>query len=249
MSRSVGQNIKVRLGAIALVPLGLLGLLLSLPERSILFEVGLFAIALFPGAIALILLTRPADWLNSAQPSQDEQLAQFRAIADSAPVLLWISDEKGDCIFFNQSWLIFTGRTLEQEQGQGWTKGIHPNDLESCLATYTTAFEKRQVFQMEYRLRRADGEYRWILDTGKPKFTSDGRFSGYISSCIDISDRREVERLKDEFISVVSHELRTPLTSILGALDLLASGVLSERPEKAQRMLQLRQKIPSVWFD
>ena len=168
-----------------------------------------------------------------------ESEQRFRLVADSAPVLLWMSGTDKKCTFFNQTWFEFTGRAYEQEQGNGWTQGIHPKDRERCWETYASAFDKRESFTMEYRLRRADGNYRWILDTGVPRFTPDGSFAGYIGSCLDISDRREVERLKDEFVSVVSHELRTPLTSIGGALDLLASGVLQTQPQRAQRMLNI----------
>jgi PAS domain S-box-containing protein len=171
-----------------------------------------------------------------------ESEGRFRTMADSAPVLLWMSGVDKQCHFFNQSWLDFTGRTLEQELGDGWTQGVHPEDLPDCLNIYATAFDARRDFQMEYRLQRADGAYRWVLNTGEPRFMPNGTFIGYIGSCIDISDRREVERLKDEFISVVSHELRTPLTSILGALDLLASGALSTQPERSQHMLNIAAK-------
>ncbi|MEM9908611.1 MAG: response regulator, partial [Cyanobacteria bacterium P01_D01_bin.44] len=171
-----------------------------------------------------------------------ESEARFRTVANSAPVLLWISGIDKRCTFFNQTWLTFTGRTVEQELGDGWTEGVHPDDFEACVDTYTTAFDARQNFEMEYRLRRSDGQYRWLLDRGIPRFTPDGSFAGYIGTCIDISDRHEVEKLKDEFISVVNHELRTPLTSILGSLDLLASGVLRTQPEKSQRMLQIAAK-------
>ena len=160
-------------------------------------------------------------------------------MANSAPVLLWMSGPDKLYTFFNQTWLTFTGQTLEQEIDNGWTAGIHPDDLQTCLDTYRTAFDARKTFEMEYRLRRADGEYRWLLDRGAPRFMPDGGFVGYIGTCIDISDRREIETLKDEFVSVVSHELRTPLTSISGALDLLASSTLETRPEKAQRMLKI----------
>ncbi|NEP12586.1 MAG: response regulator [Symploca sp. SIO2C1] len=168
-----------------------------------------------------------------------ESEGRFRTMADSAPVLLWISDTNGQYTFFNQSWLDFTGRTLQQETGKGWTEGVHPEDWQSVEDTYSSTLDNREDFQREYRLRRADGEYRWVVDQGTPRFLPDGSFAGYIGSVFDISDRREVERLKDEFISVVSHELRTPLTSILGALDLLANGVLSTQPEQGQRMLNI----------
>ena len=168
-----------------------------------------------------------------------ESEQRFRMMANSAPVLLWMSGLDKRRHFFNQTWLTFTGRTLEQEINDGWTTGVHPDDLQNCLETYATAFDAHQTFEREFRLRRADGEYRWLLDRGAPRFIPDGGFVGYIGTCIDISERREIETLKDEFVSVVSHELRTPLTSINGALDLLASSALETRPEKAKRMLKI----------
>ena len=168
-----------------------------------------------------------------------ESEARFRTVANSAPVLLWMMGIDQQCTFFNQTWLTFTGRTLGQELGLGWVEGLHPDDRDRCLATYATAFETHRTFELEYRLRRTDGQYRWLLSHGVPRFRPDGGFAGYIGTCIDISDRHEVEKLKDEFISVVNHELRTPLTSILGSLDLLASGILASRPEKGQKMLQI----------
>ncbi len=171
-----------------------------------------------------------------------ESEARFRTVADSAPVLLWMAGTDKQYNFINRSWLRFTGRTFAQELDNGWRAGVHPEDLPHYLETYNTSFDAREGFQMEYRLRRADGEYRWILDTGRPRFLPDGSFAGYIGSCFDISDRRELEKLKDEFVSVVSHELRTPLTSIQGALDLLAGGALVDRPDYAQHMLKIGAK-------
>ena len=171
-----------------------------------------------------------------------ESETRFRTVADSAPVLLWMAGTDKQYNFVNRSWLRFTGRTFAQELGKGWATGVHPEDLQHYLDTYNTAFDAKKGFQMEYRLRRADGEYRWILDTGRPRFLPDGSFAGYIGSCFDISARRELEKLKDEFVSVVSHELRTPLTSIQGALDLLAGGALDNRPDYAQHMLQIGAK-------
>ncbi|MBE9068517.1 response regulator [Leptolyngbya cf. ectocarpi LEGE 11479] len=171
-----------------------------------------------------------------------ESEARFRTVANSAPVLLWMTGTDHLYTFFNQTWLTFTGRQLDQELNNGWTEGIHPDDHDYCLKTHTTAFEEHRTFELEYRLRRADGQYRWVLSRGVPRFRANGSFAGYIGTCIDISDRHEVEKLKDEFISVVNHELRTPLTSILGSLDLLASGVLNTKPEKGQRMLQIAAK-------
>ncbi|TCF96394.1 hypothetical protein BZM26_37950 [Paraburkholderia strydomiana] len=125
--------------------------------------------------------------------SQRESEARFNAMADSAPVMIWMSDPAGLCTFFNKPWLDFTGRTLEQEIGNGWSEGVHPDDFDRCLEIYVTSFEARHDFRMEYRLRRRDGGYRWIVDTGMPRVGADGAFLGYIGSCIDITDRRQVE--------------------------------------------------------
>ncbi|MBI4783081.1 MAG: PAS domain-containing protein [Oscillatoriophycideae cyanobacterium NC_groundwater_1537_Pr4_S-0.65um_50_18] len=122
-----------------------------------------------------------------------ESEERFRLMADHAPVLLWVADTDGQCTFFNQTWLQFTGRTLAQETGNGWAEGVHPDDLQGCMETYLTALRVHQPFQMEYRLRRADGVYRWLLDHGAPRFASKGEFMGFIGSCIDIDDRKQAE--------------------------------------------------------
>ena len=97
------------------------------------------------------------------------------------------------CNFFNQGWLSFTGRSMEQELGEGWALGVHPEDLQRCLRTYTASFDARAPFEMEYRLRRFDGEYRWIVDYGTPRFEPDGTFCGYIGSAVDITERKSSE--------------------------------------------------------
>jgi len=119
--------------------------------------------------------------------------AKFRNMADTAPVLIWVSGPDKLCTYFNQSWLQFTGRPIEKKLGSGWTKGIHPEDLAHCLDSFDNAFETRRPFQMEYRLRAANGEYRWIYDSGTPRFSTDGEFLGFIGSCIDITDRKWAE--------------------------------------------------------
>ena len=150
-----------------------------------------------------------------------ETEARFRNMADAAPVLLWMSGTDGLCTFFNHTWLAFTGRTMAEECGDGWAAGVHAEDLAGCMATYLEAFGARRVFEMEYRLRRHDGAYRWVLDRGAPRYAPDGRFEGYIGSCVDITERRkhEVElraavEVRDDFLSVASHELGTPLTAL-----------------------------------
>jgi PAS domain S-box-containing protein len=128
-----------------------------------------------------------------AEQALAESEQRFRVMADSAPVMIWAAGPDKLCTYFNQQWLDFTGRTIEQEMGNGWAEGIHPDDFERCLNTYVTAFDHRDQFRMEYRLRRFDGQYRWIIDHGTPRMTSTGKFSGYIGSCLDITDRKQSE--------------------------------------------------------
>ena len=122
-----------------------------------------------------------------------ESEKRFRLVANTAPVLIWMAGTDKLCNFFNQEWLKFTGRSLEQELGEGWTSGVHPDDLEHCLATYSASFNARIDFEMEYRLRRFDGNYHWFVDYGVPRFESDGTFCGYIGSCVDITERKTSE--------------------------------------------------------
>ena len=117
-----------------------------------------------------------------------ESEERFRLMADNAPTLIWVSGTNKLCTFFNRGWLNFTGRSMEQELGNGWVSGVHEGDVERCVNIYNAAFGSHADFTMEYRLRRHDGEYRWIVDTGVPRFGSNGVFCGYIGSCIDITD-------------------------------------------------------------
>jgi len=118
---------------------------------------------------------------------------RFRLMADATPVLMWLSSPDKLCTDVNQAWLRFTGRTLQEAMGEGWLQSVHPDDMQTCLCTYTRAFDARQKFAMEYRLRRNDGEYRWMLDQGVPRFLEDGGFAGYISCCVDITDQKEAK--------------------------------------------------------
>ncbi len=122
-----------------------------------------------------------------------ESEARFKRMADSAPVLIWTSGTDTLCDYFNKSWLTFTGRTLEQELGNGWSEGVHPEDFKRCLEIYLKSFRDRKEFRMEYRLMHADGRYHWLLDNGVPRFTEEGAFMGYIGSCVDITELKTVE--------------------------------------------------------
>ncbi|WP_425218144.1 PAS domain S-box protein [Tumidithrix helvetica] len=130
---------------------------------------------------------------KQAEAAIKESEARFRYLADNAPVLIWMAGLDKRCFHFNKPWLEFTGRTMEQELHNGWTEGIHPDDFQFYLDTYVNVFDTHQSFSMEYRLRRFDGEFRWLLNTGIPRFDPDGEFLGYIGSCIDISDRKQTE--------------------------------------------------------
>lgn len=119
-----------------------------------------------------------------------ESEARFRLVANTAPVMIWMSGLDKLCNYFNQPWLEFTGRPLEAELGNGWAKEVHPEDVKICLDTYTQAFDRRESFHMQYRLRRYDGEYRWLFDIGVPRFEPDGSFAGYIGSCFDVTEQK-----------------------------------------------------------
>jgi len=119
---------------------------------------------------------------------------EYKVLVEKAPIMIWRSDITMECDYFNEIWLAFTGRSMKQETGNGWTEGIHPDDFEKCLEIYTDHFARKEVFEMIYRLRRLDGEYRWIFDRGVPCFDSELNFKGYIGSCIDITERIEAEK-------------------------------------------------------
>jgi diguanylate cyclase (GGDEF)-like protein/PAS domain S-box-containing protein len=127
---------------------------------------------------------------------RDSEL-HFRALANSGQALVWTSGTDMGCDYFNDIWLRFTGRSLERELGNGWTEGVHPDDLAACMETYVAAFDRREPFSMTYRLRRYDGAYRWIVDEGSPRHDGDGRFLGYVGHCLDITDRIEAEAEAD----------------------------------------------------
>ena len=165
-------------------------------------------------------VTRDVTKRKLAEEALRESEARFRTVADVAPVMIWMSGPDKLCNFFNKGWLEFTGRTLDQELGDGWTKGVHAEDLEHCLEVYGKAFDAREPFTMEYRLRRKDGEYRWVLDTGTPRFDAAGVFVGYIGSCLDIADRKQAE---------LDYQLQTMELARVGRLALMGELAASSR--------------------
>jgi PAS domain S-box-containing protein len=137
--------------------------------------------------------------LQASEVTLRESEQRFRIVADAAPVLIWMSGVDKLCTFFNKRWLEFTGRSLEQEMGNGWAEGVHPDDLQGCLNTYTEAFDAREPFVMQYRLRRNDGEYRWLSDNGVPRYNAQGEFVGYIGSCVDVTELLRQQRALNQF--------------------------------------------------
>jgi PAS domain S-box-containing protein len=125
-----------------------------------------------------------------AEAALRESEERFRNLADTAPVMIWMSDAEGRAVYLNKAWLDFTGRPHEKELGHGWTESVHPEDLPRCVETFMAALGKREPFRMEYRVRRHDGEYRWVLDNGIPRFAPDGAYAGCIGSIIDVSDTK-----------------------------------------------------------
>ena len=135
-----------------------------------------------------------------------ESEANYRNLVEASPTLKWVADTTKQRVYFNTSWLNFTGRTLEQERGFGWLESIHPEDRARVLEIYTQSFDRREPFEVEYRLLRFDGEYRWIVARGQPRYADDGTFSGYLGNCLDMTERKEIEnalRLNEERLRVV----------------------------------------------
>lgn len=195
--------------------------------------------------------THPPDPLAPDPLALDPLL---REVFDAAPVLIWVSGPDKHFTWFNRPWLDFTGRTLQQELGFGWTEGVHADDIDRCLDIYTRHFEEQRPFRMQYRLRADDGTHRWIDDAGIPRYAINGLFLGYIGACVDIHDTREAEaelhalrqglqvplqpgkdlRVTGPVPVLVARELKNIVSSVLGNLEIAHRHLRSDQPQEAQ---------------
>jgi PAS domain S-box-containing protein len=198
------------------------------------------------GLLGAVLVFRDITEARHARAALEESESRFRNMADQTPAMIWMADDTRGLTYCNRTWLEFTGRTMEQEQGEGWTSAVHPEDFAHCLSVYTTAFDARVPFETEFRLKRHDGEYRWIFNRGTPRYDGDGRFQGYVGAALDITERKAAEealghadRRQSEFLSMLAHELRNPLAPIRNAIQIMEriSGGQDRRIDHAREVI------------
>lgn len=220
-------------GALGLFFSLLLAWLTSLLVESRAHEAGLEA----------LVATRTAEIRESEQ--------RFRVIANASPALFWTAGLDKGCDWFNQPWLDFTGRSMEQELGNGWAEGVHPDDLARCLAIYGGAFDARRPFSMEYRLRRHDGAYRWLIDQGMPRYAASGEFVGYIGSCLDISEekhlRDQVEQSEAHYRHLFEHNPAPMLIYERNSLLLIDVNAAFQRHYGYSREEALALRLPDLY--
>ena len=217
-----------------------------------------------------IAVIEDIDLIRKSQALLVESEQRFQLVADAAPVLIWLSDTDTLCYWFNKVWLDFVGRTLEEEIGNGWAKGVHPDDFVHCLDVYITNFNLRHPFQMEYRLKHHSGEYRWLLDTGVPRFNANGDFEGYIGSCVDIHETKLLQldaqktatamreakeaaealaQSKTDFLANMSHEIRTPMNAIIGLSELALHSQDNNQNDYLEKILGVSENLLMILND
>jgi len=178
-----------------------------------------------------------------------ESEQRFRILSDTVPVLVWMSDETKGCTYFNKRWCDFAGRKEAELLGKGWAEDVHPDDLDECIRIYENSFDARLPFSIVYRLRRHDGEYRWLLDNGVPRWKDETEFIGYIGSCVDITERKQAEvdrqQLEQQFHQAqkleslgvlaggIAHDFNNILTVIMGHCYMAREDIIPEQEYKA----------------
>ena len=202
--------------------------------------------------------------LDAVLRETHESEERFRLLADTAPAFIWMSDSDKLCIYVNKSWRGLTGRSLDCELGNGWSEGIHPDDLRSCLDTYAQTFDRREEFRVEYRRRRHDGEYRWLVDTGVPRFDKDRTFVGYIGIGVDVTDRKLAEaalalvsrkliEAQEQERTRMARELHDDFSQRLALqcidLDLLMKKLSESDPKERAKVVQMLERAKEMSTD
>ena len=164
-------------------------------DSSVLFQEGKF--------VHTRCFTRDVTEQKRTERALRESEQRFRMITEASPIMVWMSGTDKLCYYFTKGWLDFVGRTLEQEQGNGWAENVHPDDLDHCVQTYVKCFDARRPFEMEYRLRHHTGQYRWILDRGVPRYAADGTFEGFVGGCLDIHEQKEAATARQRLAAIV----------------------------------------------
>ncbi|MDR0182031.1 PAS domain S-box protein [Lysobacter sp. UC] len=198
-------------------------------------------VASFAGTVADVTESRLAEEVLRANE------ARFRLMADASPASLWLTDPLGACTFLSHQWYEFTGQTEQEALGLGWTTAMHPDDQEHARRLFLEANRTRTYLSMEYRLRTADGSYRWVMDLGRPWYSETGEYAGMVGVVFDIDARKRAEeaveeasRRKDQFLATLAHELRNPLAPISNALQVWPR--LERDPEEARRLREMMER-------
>ena len=223
------------------------------PTRMRWFEMTAVPLLRPEGGAIVTHLDVSAQKMNEIALRESED--RFRRMAEALPVAIWMSETDGQCSYVNQQWLQLTGTTFEQELGSGWLESVHPDDRAECVGTYTRAFDARDAFLMEYRIRRPDGEPRWLLDSGMPRYGSDGVFHGFVGGCIDITDRKNAEQTlhdvnrrlilaQEEERRRVARELHDHLSQQLALLAIDLQQISAAPPRNLDA---LREALHAAW--